>query len=297
MDFFPLSTLSASSKTLFSKKLEAWISLLPRGTLLKLICDPEQSIKALEEAPDITHSNANHHIFLSAVIALLKHEKPKGTTIKERADLLSRWLPYQKSNSKPLFDHYLEEKPTAKQEGKNISLSEIIACRDKLPAGPERLLFGFYTHLDPVRADYFETEIVREGETPTSANYIVMGSKARIVLTDFKTKKTYEKIEQELPAVLRSELEADLAARPRRYLFKKPDSPLEPFDRNGFSGWGCRTLTRHLGTPMTLTALRHIYISERGDRGLKELDRMAKNMGHGLSMQRGYKWEKKEGDK
>jgi len=292
MSYFPTSTLSESSKVQFTAKLAIWLELLGHKDIKKLLRNPEEAIGALEKAPTIKHSPANHHLFISSVVAVLKHEKPKGTTIKERKELLERWLVLQKDNSKPLREHYLEEKPTELQASKAIHWGDVLAARDALPMGMERLLLGFYTHLNPVRADFFETEIVPANTMPTSKNYILMDSVAKLVLTDFKTKHTYEKIEQVLPAILRSELEESVRSHPRSYLFTRPESPKDPFDRRQFSGWACRVLTRVFGRPMTLTVLRHAFITDLQTKGLnlKERDTIAKSMGHTLSMQQGYAW-------
>jgi hypothetical protein len=54
-----------------------------------------------------------------------------------------------------------------------------------------------------------------------------------------------------------------LEKRPRKYLFVGEDKKLPYSSRKMFSNWACRTLTRALGRPMTLTVLRHIYITKK----------------------------------
>ena len=81
-----------------------------------------------------------------------------------------------------------------------------------------------------------------------------------------------------------------LKKRPRRYLFTRDDNTPYP-DRNQFSKWACRTLTRVLKHPMTLTTMRHLYIGYQiTQKTPKELTEMAKKMGHTRGIQRVYQW-------
>lgn len=287
---FVKSTLAPSSKELFTTKIRQWIGFTSHKDLKKLLKNPEESLKTLEGEKGITHSPTNHHIYLSAVVSYLKHEKAKGINVTDQAALLEEWMALQKKNSEPLREHYKEAKPTTRQAEKaTVKWEDIVTKRDALPAGIPKVLLGFYTYLDPVRADFFATELVLEGE-PTQPNYIRMKER-KLVLTDFKTKKKYDKIEQTIPGSLMKDLEESLKTVPRRFLFTKPETPDEPFDRAGFSNWACRTLTRVLGTPMTLTALRHLYVSTLDfNQSAKKLNVIASHMGHSIGMQKGYEW-------
>ena len=66
-----------------------------------------------------------------------------------------------------------------------------------------------------------------------------------------------------------------------------------PFTRKLFSNWACRTLTRILKQPMTLTVLRHIYITNKikMNTPIKELRDIATKMGHSRDLQRIYEWD------
>ena len=86
------------------------------------------------------------------------------------------------------------------------------------------------------------------------------------------------------------ELQESLKKKPRRYLFTREDNTPYP-NRKQFSNWACRTLSVTLKHPMTLTALRHLYIGyHMKNKTAKELTDMAKKMGHSRSMQRAYEW-------
>jgi hypothetical protein len=245
-------------------------------------------------------------------VAFIKH-------ILKDQTLFNQWKEIERTNSIPIIDHYENNSPTENQKDKLISFQDIQNIRLSLPKGStERLLLSFYTLIEPIRADYFATEIVGpfeepgsskgtpsskallEGPTqnPTEENYIVLApsvsapTAAQLMVQDFKTKQKYRAIENQIPQELLSELIESLKLYPRKYLFTTPENPQQPFNRKLFSNWACRTLTRVLKQPMTLTALRHIYISNKiqSKTPTQELKEIAKKMGHSRDMQRIYEW-------
>jgi len=291
---FRNKSLAPSSISQYATKIPQWIQYLPTKlphTLHTLLNNPQQSLKALQETPKIKHSPANHHIYISAAVAFIKF-------ILKDATLLAQWKEIEKANWKPLADHYDENKPTPLQEEKLISPKALEEIRSSLPKGTiERLLISFYTLIEPIRADYFATEILSSlSATPTEENYIVrdpVTNTAKLIVTDFKTKQKYEKIENTLSSELKEELEESLRLQPRKYLFTTPETPQQPFaSRKLFSNWACRTLTRVLKQPMTLTALRHIYITSKiqSKTSPRELKEIAMKMGHSRDIQRIYEW-------
>lgn len=152
--------------------------------------------------------------------------------------------------------------------------------------------------MEPVRADYFATEIITDTDTnarqPIEDNFISLSSTtdtSTITIRDFKTKKRYTTLTIPIPPHLADENRHSLTILPRRYLFTSPDSPHRPFTRKTFSNWATRTLTAALKQPMTLTALRHIYISSLDfNAPIQTLETTSNRMGHSIEMQRRYAW-------
>lgn len=280
--------LSETSKKQYSKKIPQWISYLPTPkNLNNLINNPEQSIKHLEETDKIKHSASNHHIYISSVVAFIKY-------ILKNEEHLKKWKTYEKTNWKPIAEHYEENKPTELQSNKIMTFEEIDTIRKSLEKGSlERLLISFYTLIEPIRADYYATEILTAPtEESSEENYIILTPiTSKLIVKDFKTKQKYDKIENTLSDELRNELEESLKKHPRKYLFVMEDKQT-PFTRKLFSNWACRTLSRILKQPMTLTVLRHIYITEKikSNKTATELRDMAMKMGHSRDLQRVYEW-------
>jgi integrase len=279
--------LSPTSKNQYSIKIPQWISYLDSPkTLHNLIWNSKTSFNALEKTDKIKHSASNHHIYISAVVAYIKY------IIKDEK-LLKEWKEIERTNWKPIAEHYDKNTPTELQKEKLMTLEELDSIRKSLELGSfERLLLAFYTLIEPIRADYFATEIINsEDETPTEENYIVLSS-GKLIVKDFKTKNRYNKIENTLSAELLNELKESLKKTPRKYLFTQPDNKNQPFTRKLFSNWACRVLTRILKQPMSLTVLRHIYITHKiqNKTSAVELIDIASKMGHSRLTQRVYEW-------
>jgi integrase len=279
--------LSLTSKKQYSIKIPQWISYLDNPkTIRNLILNPKISFNALEKTDKIKHSASNHHIYISAVVAYIKY-------IVKDEKLLKEWKELERTNWKPIAEHYDKNTPTELQKEKLMTLDEINSIRCSLELGSfERLLLGFYTLIEPIRADYFATEIIiSEDEKPIEENYIIL-SNGKLIVKDFKTRNRYEKIENKLSEELLNELKISLEKTPRKYLFTQSDNKNQPFTRKLFSNWACRVLTRVLKQPMSLTVLRHIYITDKiqNKTSAVELIDIASKMGHSRLTQRVYEW-------
>jgi hypothetical protein len=171
----------------------------------------------------------------------------------------------------------------------------VIKKRDELPHGDAKLLLSMYTYLPPVRADYYEVKI-NPNPVPaamTKANFILLGQNTgEIILRDFKTAAKYKEIKHVLPKPLFDEIKAAVAQNARPYLFVMPTDPTRPYDRGAFSKWANKTLKATFGLPMTLTTLRHLYVSTLDFNKTKasELEKIGNSMGHSIAMQKGYQW-------
>jgi hypothetical protein len=283
---FCVTSLGASSQNQYIKKLVQWVSYRDKS-LEYLINNKEEALEILKEAP-IKQTATNHHVYISAIVGYLTHVVKKENKIKE-------WKEIQRGNWEPLSEHYAKNEPSEKQKDKVIEWSKIEEVRESLEEGSfERLLLSFYTLMEPIRADYYATEIIKDGEESKEENYIKLtNEKAIVIVNDFKTKNKYNKIENTLNEKLNRELRVSLEKYPRKYLFVMEDRE-KPYTRKLFSNWACRTLTRVLKQQMTLTVLRHLYISEKikEETPLDELKEIAKKMGHSRDMQRVYDWSK-----
>ena len=282
--FDEASKLCKSTRDQNTLKIRKWMSYL-KSTLRDLLYNVGKSIECLERESSIKHTATNHHVYISAVVSYIKH------VVKDE-ELEVEWKKEEKSNWEEIGERYDLNKPSELQEDKVVSWYEIEDKRVKLEEGSfVRLLLSFYTLMEPIRADYFATELVKDGEESKEDNYIIMGEEYRLVVRDFKTKGTYNEIRNTLPLELKTELDESLKKYPRKYLFVTEDRKSPYPTRKLFSNWACRTLKSGLKQNMTLTALRHIYIKKAIEsESAERLVEIASKMGHSRNSQRIYEW-------
>lgn len=295
MDFFPNTHLNIHTYQPYNSKLNKWITLFPKSqaSLTFMYSHPNYSLVTLRKY--LTEQNidtaATINSYIKAMLAAADNAKIHNDTHKARWIILRNHF-YQ------LSVHYrldAEPSPTqAAKAGSELSFEQLCNIRDQLPQQSiEKLLIAFYTYIPPVRADYFATQILPFGETPTHPNYVYFSpERSSITLTDFKTSAIYKSIHYDLPPVLHSLLAYSLSIQPRIFLFTNRFG--KPFERNNFSTWASELLEKTLHQPFTLTLFRHIYISHL-DPSLTpgELQTISQQMGHSLTQQVLYRWKSK----
>jgi len=296
MEYFPTATLSPITKKKYNTYIAHWLTfgIISIGDLIK---DSKNAIEMLQKAP-VKQTDSVFHSYYSAIVAYLDHEAPP-----ELKGFRNQWKDLQKTNYKHRSEHYQNQEPTPLQKGIELEWKEVLRVRDALPAGIDRLLLAFYSHIPPVRADYNAVHLLKtEDPVPKGENYIILGTEYRLVIQEFKTAKTYKTIEHILPPLLKKELEDSLKLEPRSWLFMKRETKKtapEPMSGTEFSNWANRILTRIFGKRTTLTALRHSYVSSEIDynKPLKCLSKEARLMGHSVGMSLGYVWKDSQKDK
>jgi hypothetical protein len=282
---FKETTLSVATQDNYIKKLINWMEMLKTESVIDLINNPAAAMEALM-ASEIKKTHQNLHIYISAALSYAHH------ILKDKA-IADEWGKFQKKNWEPIQERYDENRPSERQLTKIMTLQELDDVRKSLPKGSfERLLISFYTLIEPIRADYFSTELIYTGEESKEENYILNNS--RLIVKDFKTAKKYGVIDNVLSEELQEELKSSLELYPRNYLFTKDDKKSPFGSRKMYSNWACKALKRVLKHDMDLTTLRHIYIgSMMKEKTGKEMVSIAKKMGHSRDMQRVYEWDEK----
>lgn len=194
----------------------------------------------------------------------------------------------------------LTSKPTDRQAPGWVPFDQIVAKRLSLPEGsPERLLLAMYSDIPARRNDYADLRIYSSRPSPgTGGNYIVLPkspkSPVTLTMTSYKTEKRYKDVSQELPDSLLRDIRASLVLVPRDRLFISP-SHLRPYrSPNAFAKWANSTLLRLFGRPLTLTIMRHSYVSnlKLDEMTGQEKADIARFMGHSVATQGAYRWIK-----
>lgn len=302
MNFFPDTHLKPTTYKTYNTQLNTWLSLFPseQSNLVFLYTHPNYSVVTLRRHL-VTKNQDNPRMVNSYIKPIMSviHENPLicinvDKNVLKKAE--TRWKELRQLTYNKAFAYRIEQQPSPGQaikSGSALQLADLVRVRDELPDGSiNKLLIGFYTHLPPVRADYFATQLVPVGETPTSPNYIFYDSNhSHSVITDFKTSSLYKEISNDLPPELHRQLILSIQVCPRNYLFVNKNG--EPFTRNGFTKWSVERLFQIFKKGLTLTMLRHIYISSLDfNIPATELQAIGFKMGHHISQQMLYKWQK-----
>jgi hypothetical protein len=301
MNFFPDTDLKPTTYKTYNTQLRTWLSLFPseQANLLFLYTHPNYSIVTLRKHLATKNQNNPRMVnsYIKPIVAVIR-ENPQICIDVDKNSLNiidTRWKELRQITYDLAFAYRLEQQPSpgqALKSGSSLTLDDLIKIRDKLPDGSiNKLLIGFYTHIPPIRADYFATQLLPFGHTPTSPNYIFYDSiHSHSVITDFKTSSLYKQIVNDLPAELHRQLILSLQQFPRNYLFVNKNG--NPFTRNGFTKWAVERLFQIFNKGLTLTMLRHIYISSLDFNIVAtELQAIGLKMGHQLSQQMLYKWK------
>lgn len=307
MSYFQNSPLAQSTIQAHEPRIRKWKEIVPNQSLEYIILFPRQSMRLLaqhlkereiaEKKPVCTMNNLRNYV--SSIHAVLRHSPHVAPTIPDREEYCSIWLGIMDETSKPMKDRFKQQMPTeiqSKKGGSSLTFDQLIQKRDggELDMYP-RLLLSMYTYIYPVRADYFATEIVYNDAEPAAANYLrIRDNQTELMIRDFKTAKHYKMIHYpQLPEALHQLIVQSLQNKPRKYLFEKANG--KPYTRNTFSQWASRTLHAIFGVEMTLTLIRHQFISTLSlDTPATELEKVGELMGHSLTTQQLYKWRRGE---
>jgi hypothetical protein len=308
IDYIKNSSLSESSEKKHNIYLNKWAELTPTKTVLYVVLFPAHSLTLLErylkqkdaENPmdkKQSYSKTNIHSYVSAIVALFKHAPEYVKDIPQMFVYHRIWLGIVTDNQKDIVDRREQNKPTELQEirgGSSLTLNDLIKKRDEEGLDiMSKLLLAMYTMIPPVRLDYYATQIVKNGETPETENYIVLGNGyAELVIGKYKTSRKHGKIiHPRLPDELYRIIIQSLTEFPRQYLFETNG---KPYSSNvGFSKWSSSVLAKLFGVELNLTMVRHIYISSKdlGKMTVKERKELGRQMGHTIEMQAGYEWK------
>jgi integrase len=276
--------LSDTTKQVYQERLAKMQSelKLPPNRLVR------QPIKTLDWIKQHSDSLQTQKSYLAAILALFKYvPKLKEKEARKYTQFSNAFQDIQNQ----LDAQAKTNQPTQKQRQALISWSEIIAARDKQKHSA-RLLLAMYTYIPPLRSDFDRVYIYTSPQTqPIHPNYILLNDPTpRLVLHQYKTAKSMGPLTSPLPPELVTEIKNSLLEEPRDWLFTNRYH--KPYDNPAsFTRWANRTLLTVFNKPITISILRHIYISQLDFNKLSiaEKEDIGKRMGHHLGMQDRYR--------
>lgn len=217
-------------------------------------------------------------------------------------EIFMKWDEIHKLIREPINAKYQSNKPTDRQEEAYVSFEELEKKRDSLEIGSDaRLLLSLYTLVPPLRSDYNLVAIYKNDKDIKYDNYLILNKNPYLVITKYKTAKTYKDIKIYLPKKLVKEIKESLKLKPREFIFVQKNG--KPYEKsNTFNRWANRTLKSLFDKKnISLSTLRHIYISRRDlkleEKSGLERNKIAQIMGHSVGTQQNYLWHTYEKEK
>lgn len=274
-----LGNLSLLTKNI-SRKKDCWAAII----------DHKYTINALKAR--FEGRNASLAAYAAAVLSSFKIMP----ALKETAPAAyAAWAAVNVDAKKVLEDRVLTSAPTPRQAAGMVPWADIVSMRHSLRAGSqERVLLACYVDLPCPRNDLGELQVYTTPPVEPAGNYIVLPltkEPATMHLTSFKTDKKYGEITHTLPESLVEDIKASMSIFPRDNLFFTVK--MRPYSGPSvFGKWANATLKCLFGKPLTLTGVRHSFLSSldwNTMTGQQRLD-LSQKMGHSVATQGAYKW-------
>lgn len=287
------ASLSSSSKRQYIRRLAVLAQLGGKPDPWQAITSHESTIAAVRRK--YKSQPASQHTCASTALTVFKH----CPELKADAPAsYNSWTELHTEALQPLDAHAKSGQPTPRQAQGWVPMDEIVRKRESLSVGSDiRLLLSMYTMIPSRRNDFASLRLYEEEPSPgPPGNYLVLPRKASdptvLVMTEYKTSKHYGEIRETLPASLVTEIRASVGRRPRSHLFMTVRD-LQPYrSENAFSIWANRLLKQTFGKPLTLTLIRHAYITsiDFNNSTSHELADIARRMQHTVQQQFDYKF-------
>lgn len=277
--------LSPVTKKVYLERLKFIINEI-QVDLNEILTHPEKYLKWIESHSSTPQTQKS---YISAILAVFKHTP--GLKDKYKT-YYYKWYDGFKKNHNSIDEKYKLNQPSEKQKLGYIEYKDIISKRDTLPEGSkERLLLSLYTYLPPLRSDFNKIYIyTKEPKTYDYDNYITLfESKPKLILQEYKTAKSNDIYEKELPIELVKEIKTSLSKNQREWLFM--DRTKNFYRSDSFTKWVNRTLKKIFNKPLTISLIRHSYINNLDFNKLtvKEKETIAKDMAHTVNTQDRYR--------
>jgi integrase len=261
-------------------------------TLETIISHPKSMLRRIDTAYE---SNQTRKSLMSTVKAYVKYNPELKETYAEAIEI---WSDAFRVTDKAITERVATAQPTQRELMNWVEWGDVLKKQHELGFGEyasiTHLLVSMYSLIEPIRADYGNIRIVREGgEEPQSENYVLlspMPGRSKLVLHSYKTSKRYGMFQRDLPAQLVNIIETSLKKFPRTFLFV--DESGHPYTkRNSYTRFANRTFERLFGKKFTISLMRHSFVSnlDFNEATPAKLFQHSKNMMHSIGMQQMYR--------
>jgi len=286
-------SLSGSSKNSYKKQLRSVIRIGGDGSktsLSNILVDPEKAMRHLTHIADNSLRS-----YLAAILSLFKRGEEQGffkRTDGPISELYHKWMNQLQQSSRRYTDRIDDNVESAREIEAHTSMSDWVdaynKAAEKSPWSQSTLLLALHALvLPPLRGG--DLGHVKIGYTPTGNCVYKTGRGTwELIVRDHKTSKSFGELKRTITGEAAEMLEDSIEAEPREWLFVTLGG--SPYSDSGFSSWKSNVFKDVFGRRVTTNSLRHAFVSsmDRQHQSLRDAQRIASSMGHGLHTQRQY---------
>lgn len=280
--------ISETSKQQYLRSLETLAKLADGRDLDVIVRSPKAMLRRIGKEYDNLQTRK---ALVNAVKALFKHIPGLKEKYEEEFEV---WHLASSALEKAITDKIASAEPSEREKEKWVPWPEIVAKERELNAQArgtlEHLVLAMYVLMEPGRADYGDVQLVQnEPPNPKEGNYLILSSHT-LVLNNYKTANKYGQYRRQVPPEVMDILRVSLSRKPREYLFTN-ESNLPYRNPNSYTKFVNRTLNKLFGKPLTISMLRHSFISniDFNKSTPAELMDISKHMMHSVAMQQLYR--------
>jgi hypothetical protein len=290
------SELGEVSKKQYVRQLKKIMETCGYDSVDDVLQNPVSAVRRLDQ---LQFSPSSKKAMVSSVCAVLKY----NDDLQMRYPVEKKtWSEALREINKKEMERVSTAQPTQREMMNWVPWNDVLKKQRELHQteyGSDRhLLLSLYTLIEPVRSDYGDVHVRIEDQScddldKAGENYVKLSATSgasHMVLNKYKTHSKYGRFFRNIPDELVRIIAHNLEEAPREYLII--DTAGYPYTKsNSFNRYVNRTLYELFGKHITISLLRHSFISniDFNKKTPAELMQISKNMQHSLGMQQLYR--------
>jgi hypothetical protein len=281
-----------STANTYSKSLDRLADLTGASSIFRALTNFEKSRTAIERK----HHKASAALFqVTAAVAALKVCPPE---VRGVSAALKKWRELQEHYSEIKWEEDQNNRMSDEDIANMVPLEEVARAAAalthcKYTESRDKLILTISAHLFAKRAEWGTLRVVkREQDLGSGENGLIINVRGcRLVLDDYKTRRTYGRYTEQMPVIVEHEMRESLSRFPRLYLIQRAKSE-RPVSNKDFSDLLVDVFQKYVGKHITVDRLRRMWVTQRVDYNtmtIAETNDIARQMLHSPREQRRYK--------
>ena len=281
-----------STAATYAASLRRLRELVGAKTVHHALVNFDQSRDAIEKK----HHKASAALFqITAAVAALKLFP---ANVRGCATALRKWRDLQEEYAAVKWEEDQDNRISAEDVSNMVPLDDVSRAaaeltHSKYTESRDKLIMTICAHVFAKRSEWGTLGIVKKEQalSPGENGMVVNARLCRLVLDDFKTRKTYGRYAEDMPSVVETEIRESLRRYPRTYLIQRAKSD-RPVPNKAYSDLLVDLFRKYLDKHINVDRLRRMWVTQRVDYNtmtISETNDIARRMLHSPREQRRYK--------